>query len=127
MQLMLIDVEALQLPRVSRSCIFLGAINRHRKDYNRTFGFAVTGYFFAVTGFIGFAVTGCFFAITGFSLVVLSVRWRLAMAVFACTVLLILVVGYRVSRRLEATEAAHPKPAEGPSSPAPPKQQAQAG
>lgn len=70
---------------------------------------------------------GLIFAITGFSLVALSVRWRMAMAVFACTVLLILVVGYRVSRRLEATEAAHPKPAEGPGSPASPNQQTQAG
>lgn len=70
---------------------------------------------------------GLVFATTGFSLVALSLRWRMALAIFACTVLLILVVGYRVSRRLQATEAAHPKPAEGPSTTASPKQQAQAG
>ena len=53
-----------------------------------------------------------------------------AMAIFGFTVLLILVVGYRVSCRLQATEAAHPRPAEAPgspTSPASPKQQAQAG
>lgn len=65
---------------------------------------------------------GLVFAITGISLVALSVRWRLALAIFGFTVLLILVVGYRVSCRLEATEAAHPKPAEGPSTPTAAKQ-----
>ena len=70
---------------------------------------------------------GLVFATTGFSLVALSLRWRMALAIFACTVLLILVVGYRVSRRLQATEAAHPKPAEGPSTTASPKQHAQTG
>lgn len=70
---------------------------------------------------------GLFFSATGVALVVLSVRWHLTLAFFASTVLLILVVGYRVSRHLEATETAHPKPAEAPSPPAQSKQQAQAG
>ena len=77
---------------------------------------------------------GLIFAAIGFCLVLLSLQWRMALVVFALTVLLILVVGYRVSCRLQATEAAHPKPAEGPDAPsdtssdaAAPKQQAQAG
>jgi UDP-GlcNAc:undecaprenyl-phosphate GlcNAc-1-phosphate transferase len=67
------------------------------------------------------------FAAIGFSLVLLSLQWKMALLVFGLTVLLILVVGYRVSCRLQATEAAHPKPAEGPDASAAPKQQAQAG
>ena len=69
---------------------------------------------------------GLIFAGIGFALVLLSLQWSMALIVFGLTVLLILVVGYRVSCRLQATEAAHPKPAEGPDTPAP-KQQAQAG
>lgn len=66
---------------------------------------------------------GLVFAATGFSLVALSVQWRIAFVAFGFTVLLIIAIGYRVSRRLEATEAAHPKPAEGPT----PAKQPQAG
>ena len=69
---------------------------------------------------------GLIFAGIGFSMVFLSLQWRMAVAVFGLFVLLILFVGYRVSCRLEATEASHPKPAEGPDGPAAPKQ-AQAG
>ncbi|MBX2852756.1 MAG: undecaprenyl/decaprenyl-phosphate alpha-N-acetylglucosaminyl 1-phosphate transferase [Phycisphaeraceae bacterium] len=70
---------------------------------------------------------GLIFAVIGFSLVLLSLQWRMAVSAFGLFVLLILVVGYRVSCRLRATEAAHPKPAEGPDPPAAPKQQAQTG
>jgi UDP-GlcNAc:undecaprenyl-phosphate GlcNAc-1-phosphate transferase len=63
---------------------------------------------------------GMIFAATGFALVALSLRWGMSMAFFGLTVLAILVVGYRVSCRLQRTEAEHPKPAEGPeNSPAP--------
>jgi len=57
---------------------------------------------------------GMIFAATGFALVALSLRWGMSMAFFGLTVLAILVVGYRVSCRLQRTEAEHPKPAEGP-------------
>lgn len=62
---------------------------------------------------------GAVFSLTGFALVALSLQWRMALAVFGLIVLLILVVGYRVSCRLESTEAEHPKPAEGPGAPTP--------
>lgn len=70
---------------------------------------------------------GLIFAAIGFAMVFLSLQWRMAVAVFGLFVLLILFVGYRVSCRLEATEAIHPKPAEGPDGPVEAKQQAQAG
>ncbi|MFK7788122.1 MAG: glycosyltransferase family 4 protein [Phycisphaeraceae bacterium] len=63
---------------------------------------------------------GLIFSITGFSLVFFSLNWKVVLAAFALTVLLILIVGYRVSCRLQATEAAHPKPAEAPGTPGPP-------
>ena len=70
------------------------------------------------------------FACLGFSLVFFSLRWSMALAAFAATVLIIIVVGYRVSCRLLATEAAHPKPAEAPQNPpttTTPEQQASTG
>ncbi len=73
---------------------------------------------------------GFIFSGLGFSLVFFSLRWSMALAVFALTVLMIIFVGYRVSCRLLATEAAHPRPAEAPENPRPPaapEQQAQAG
>eukprot|EP00752_Nemacystus_decipiens_P013773 g12226.t1 len=77
---------------------------------------------------------GLVFAATGFALVALDLRWAMTLVVFGLTVLVIMVVGYLVSRRLEATEAAHPRPAEAPETaispdaPAPSaNQQAQAG
>lgn len=70
---------------------------------------------------------GLVFAGTGFALVFFSLRWTMALTVFGLIVLLILVVGYRISCRLEATEAAHPKPAEAPGAATKPKPQAQAG
>ena len=54
------------------------------------------------------------FATTGVLLVALSLHVRMSLLFFVLTVLVILITGYRVSRRLLATEAAHPKPAEGP-------------
>lgn len=71
---------------------------------------------------------GLVFAATGVTFVTLSLRWGLALTFFSFTVLAILIVGYRVSCRLQATEAEHPKPAEAPgaSSTRPPEQQAQA-
>lgn len=62
---------------------------------------------------------GLVFALTGFALVLFSFRWKMALGVFALIVLIILVIGYRISCRLEATEAAHPKPAEAPATPKP--------
>lgn len=73
---------------------------------------------------------GLIFSIIGFSLVYFSLRWSMALAAFGIFFLIILIVGYRVSVSLQATEAAHPKPAEAPSTPpdppAAPKQQPQA-
>ncbi|MFN3167206.1 MAG: glycosyltransferase family 4 protein [Phycisphaeraceae bacterium] len=57
---------------------------------------------------------GLIFAGTGFALVALSLRWGMSMTFFGLTVLVILIVGYRVSCRLQRSEAEHPKPAEGP-------------
>ena len=57
---------------------------------------------------------GLVFAATGFALVALSLRWGMSMAFFGLTVLAILVIGYRVSCRLQRNEAEHPKPAEAP-------------
>ena len=71
---------------------------------------------------------GIIFSATGFALVYFSLRWRMALAAFALIVLVILVIGYIVSRQLEKTEKVHPKPAEAPedaSTPAP-KPQTQA-
>lgn len=71
---------------------------------------------------------GLIFSGTGFALVYFSLRWRMSLAAFGLIVLVILVVGYLVSCRLERTEKAHPKPAEAPESTDPPtaRQQTQA-
>jgi UDP-GlcNAc:undecaprenyl-phosphate GlcNAc-1-phosphate transferase len=63
---------------------------------------------------------GVVFAATGFAFVFFALQWRLAFAAFLLIVLLIIAVGYFVSRRLESTEKAHPKPAEGPEPNEPP-------
>lgn len=63
---------------------------------------------------------GLIFAGMGYSFVAFSLQWSTALAVFGLTSLFIIVVGYLVSRRLERTESAHPKPAEGPDTPTPP-------
>ena len=60
---------------------------------------------------------GLVFAGMGYALLALNLRWKTALAGFGMTVLFILIVGILVSRRLERTEAAHPKPAEAPDSP----------
>ncbi|MEM6256846.1 MAG: MraY family glycosyltransferase [Planctomycetota bacterium] len=76
---------------------------------------------------------GVLFAAMGFSLLAFSLRWSMVLIAFGVVLLIILVVGYLVSRRLEASEAVHPRPAEGPETsglaktPPAPKQQAQAG
>lgn len=57
---------------------------------------------------------GLLFAGTGVSFFALELRWRTTLGIFLLTVIVILAVGYLVSRRLEATEQAHPKPAEAP-------------
>ncbi|MGB0766518.1 MAG: glycosyltransferase family 4 protein [Phycisphaeraceae bacterium] len=78
------------------------------------------------TAFAMYAI-GLVFAGTGVTLVTLSLRWGVSLLFFLATVLIILVVGYRVSCRLASTENAHPKPAEAPgtnASPAPAKQPA---
>ena len=56
----------------------------------------------------------------GLTFVAFSLRWKSLLLLFAGTVLLIIVVGCRVSQRLLATESVHPKPAEAPSEPAKP-------
>ena len=85
------------------------------------------------TAFAMYAI-GLVFASTGVAFVTLSLQWRLALTFFGLTVLVILIVGYRVSCRLQATESIHPKPAEAPGTPVstpktspPPERQAQAG
>lgn len=62
----------------------------------------------------------------GFCLVYFSMRWSVALAAFVALVIAIILVGYRVSCKLLATEAAHPKPAEGPGGPTPPPASASA-
>lgn len=80
----------------------------HMHHMFRRCGLSVKQSVFAMYGI------GLIFAGTGVMLVALSLRWGLSMTFFALTVLIILVTGYRVSCRLKRTEAAHPKPAEGP-------------
>lgn len=70
---------------------------------------------------------GLGFSVIGFSMVYFMLSWSTALIVFGSAVLTILVVGYRVSCRLQRTEDAHPKPAEAPEVPTAPEQQAQAG
>jgi UDP-GlcNAc:undecaprenyl-phosphate GlcNAc-1-phosphate transferase len=63
---------------------------------------------------------GLLFGVMGFVFVFYSLQWKLAFLAFGLTSLLIIVSGCIVSRRLERTETAHPKPAEGPDAPTPP-------
>lgn len=61
---------------------------------------------------------GLIFAVTGVCLVAFSIRSHLALAAFACTILVILTVGYRVSQRFEVRESPHAKPGEASEHPA---------
>ena len=63
---------------------------------------------------------GLIFAVIGTTFVALAVRWRLMLGLFLFTVATIIFIGCRVSQRLQATEKANPKPAEGPTGPKPP-------
>lgn len=57
---------------------------------------------------------GLAFAAVGTTFVAFSVRWKSLLVGFAAMIITIVGIGYIVSRRLQATEKAHPKPAEAP-------------
>jgi len=57
---------------------------------------------------------GLVFATIGVLLVALTLHWGITLLAFIGTVLAILIIGCMVSARLNTTEKAHPKPAEGP-------------